>query len=188
MLIDLENIVGVAGYFIDDQTFDIWSFKRYKDGRKIKLFPNSKGYLQFNIHNEGKRKTCRYHQLIVKVFIDSNYDSKTQDIDHLDHNKLNNSIDNLKVVSRSENNMNLTAYNGKQAIYLDDIGENIPVNAEHNVYYSKTNDNFYRFVDHIGKYRLLAEGKNHAHMRISYAFNKKNYDINTTKFRQSMSK
>ena len=183
MLIDLQGIIGFAGYFIDDVTHEIWSYKR-KQPRKIKLSPDSKGYLKFDVWNECKHKNIKYHQLIVKVFIDSNYDSKTQDIDHLDHNKLNNSIDNLRVVSRRENLMNKTAYNGKQAIYIDDIGDSIPVNVEHGIYYSKTNDKFYRFVDHIGKYRLLTEGKHHAHMRISYAYNKKNYNINCTIFRE----
>ena len=172
MLIDLQEIVGVAGYYIDDQTYEIYSFKQKKP-RKIKLFPNSKGYLEFVVCNEGKRKHIMYHQVIVKVFIDPKYDPKTQQIDHLDHNRTNNSIDNLRVVSRSENDMNKTAYGGKQAIYLDDIGENIPVNAEHNVYYSKNNDKFYRFVDHIGKYRQLTERKNHASMWIGYKYNKK---------------
>ena len=46
MLIDLENIVGFPGYFIDNQTYEIWSYKR-KQPRKIKLFPNDRGYLMF---------------------------------------------------------------------------------------------------------------------------------------------
>ena len=185
MLIDLENIVGCKGYYIDDQTYEIYSFKQKKP-RKIKLCPDGGGYLRVIVCNEGKHKYIKYHQLIVKVFIDPNYDSKTQEIDHIDHNRLNNSIDNLKVVSRSENNMNLTAYNGKQAIYIDDIGENIPVNVEHSIYYSKTFDKFYRLITHTNKYRQLTESKHHAHIQICYAYNKKIYHINTTKFRQDL--
>ena len=185
MLIDLQEIVGVAGYYIDDQTYEIYSFKQKKP-RKIQLYPDGNGYLQFDVHNEGKRKHIKYHQVIVKLFVDAKYDSKTQDVDHLDRNKLNNSIENLKVVSRGKNLMNRTVYNGKQAIYLNDIGDNIPVNAEHSIYYSKTFDKFYRFVDHIGKYRQLTESKHYASMRIGYAYNNKTYNINTTKFRQDL--
>ena len=187
MLLSLENIVGCPGYYIDNVTYDIWSYKR-KQPVKIKLSPDSKGYLKFNFYNEGKSKTIRYHQIIVKVFIDSNYDTKTQEIDHINHIRDDNRIENLKVVSRRENEMNKTAYRGKQAIYLDDIGDSIAVNAEHGVYYSKTNDKFYRFVEHIGKYRQLTEYKNHASMRIDYGYNKKKYDINCTKFRKELSK
>lgn len=185
MLIDLENIVGFPGYFIDDQTYEIWSYKR-KQPRKIKLCPDGRGYLEFNVSDEGKHKHIRYHQLIVKVFIDPEYDSKTQEIDHLDHNRLNNSIDNLRVVSAGQNQINKTAYKGKQVIYLEDIGENIPVNAEHNVYYSKTLDRFFRFVEHTGKYRQMHEYKNHASMRITYNYNNKKYNINCTKIRQNL--
>ena len=188
MLLSLEHIVGVAGYFIDNVTHEIWSFKRYKDGRKIKLFPDGRGYLMFDVCKEGKRRKIMYHQLIVRLFVDPDYDSKTQEVDHLDHNKLNNSIDNLRVVSKSENLMNRSYYRCVQAIYLDDIRDSIAVNAEHGVYYSKTNDKFYRFVDHIGKYRQLTESKHGICMQITYAYNKKNYNVNTTKFRQSMSK
>ena len=183
MLIDLENIVGCKGYYIDNQTFDIWSFKQKKP-RKIKLYPDGGGYLMFKVSNEGKRKNIKYHQVIVKVFIDPNYDSKTRDIDHLDHNKLNNSIDNLKVVSRRENEMNRSYYGSKQVEYIDNIGELIPVNAEHGVYYSKKFDKFYRFVEHIGKFRQMTEGKHHGYMRIAYKYNNKYYNINCSKFRE----
>ena len=186
MLIDLQEIVGTAGYFIDDETYEIYSFKQKKP-RKIKLFPDGGGYLQFRVYNEGKRKDIKYHQIIVKLFIDPNYDSKTQEIDHLDRNKLNNSINNLKLVSRKENNMNRSCfYKGKQVIYLDDIGDSITVNAEHEVYYSKTLDKFYRLITHTNQYRQLTECKNHASMRICYNYNNKHYNINTTKFRESL--
>ena len=186
MLIDLENIVGCPGYAIDNETFEIWSFKQKKQGKKIKLQLDRGGYLKFNVCHGGKHKNIWYHQVIVRLFIDPNYDSKTHEIDHIDHNKLNNSIDNLKVVSRGKNLMNLTVYNGKQAIYLDDIGYSIAVNAEHNVFYSKTLDKFYRFVEHTNKYRQMTEGKYHASMRISYNYNKKVYAINTTKYREAL--
>ena len=186
MLIDLQEIVGCKGYYIDDVTYEIYSFKRYKDGRKIKLSPDRNGYLRFDVRNEGKHKTIRYHQLIVRLFVDSTYDPSTQQIDHLDRNRLNNSIDNLKVVSRRENLLNRSSYSSVKAIYLDDIGENIPVNVEHGIYYSKTFDKFYRFVEHINKYRQFTESKQYASMWITYNYNNKHYHINCTKFRKSI--
>ena len=183
MLIDLQEIVGCPGYAIDDQTYEIYSFKQKKP-RKIKLCIDSGGYLKFVVSNEGKSKNIRYHQVIVRLFIDPTYDSSTEQIDHLDHNKLNNSIDNLRVVSAGQNQINKTAYGGKQAIYLDDIGDSITVNVEHGIYYSKTNDRFYRLITHTNKYRQFTESKHHAHMRIVYNYNNKNCKVNTTKFRE----
>ena len=186
MLIDLEKIVGCSGYYIDDQTYEIYSFKQKKDGKKIKLRSDGNGYLRFDICNEGSPKCIMYHQLIVRLFVDSTYDPKTQQIDHLDRNKLNNSIDNLRVVSKSGNHMNKTTYNGKQAIYLDNIGENIPVNTEHGIYYSKTLDKFFRYIEHTNNYRQFTESKNHTSMQITYRYNNKTYNFNTTKFRQHL--
>lgn len=186
MLIDLQEIVGFPGYFIDDQTYEIYSFKRYTKGRKIKLSLDGNGYLKFVVYNEGKRKTWYYHHIVVKVFIDPMYDPKTQEIDHIDHNRTNNSIDNLRVVSAGQNQINRSVYRGKQAIYLDDIGEYIAVNVEHGIYYSKTFDKFYRLVEHTNKYRQLTEGKHYASMWIGYRYNNKYYHINTTKFRDNL--
>ena len=47
---------------------------------------------------------------------------------------------------------------------------------------------FYKFVEHTGKYREFHERKHSAHMRISYTYNNKKYDINCTKFRKELSK
>ena len=187
MLISLENIIEFPGYYIDDQSYEIWSFKQYKEGKKIKLSGNSREYCKFEAYHEGKRKHILFHHIIVKLFIDPNYNPKTQQIDHLDHNKLNNSIDNLKVVSKSENEMNKTSYGGRQAVYLDDIGESIVVNEEHGIYYSKTFDKFYRFVEHTRKYRQISECKNGVCMQIGYRYNKKIYHVNCTRFREQLS-
>ena len=188
MLLSLENIVGCPGYFIDDQTYEIWSFKQYKEGRKIKLRYDKDGYLRFNVWNEGNSKTIRYHQLIVKVFIDPSFNSESMTIDHLDHNRSNNSLDNLRVVTRSENDLNRSMYFGKQAIYIDDIEESVAVNEEHGIYYSKAFDKFYRFVEHVGKYRELKESKEYMCFRTSYSYNRKIYHINCTKFREGLTK
>lgn len=186
MLINLEKIVEVPDYYIDDESYEIWSYRR-KTPMKMKLILDRSGYLRFNVFYEGKRKHIWYHQLIVKLFIDCEYDSKTHDIDHLDHNKQNNSLENLRVVSKSQNHLNRSVYGGKQAVYLDNIGESIPVNVEHGVYYSKTFDKFYRLVEHTGKYRQLTETKIAAHMQIDYKYNKKSHHINCTKFREQLS-
>lgn len=187
MLIDLENIVGIKGYYIDDVTHEIWSYKRKKPV-KMKLNPDANGYIRVHISDKENRKSIKYHQIIVKLFVDPNYNSNTQQIDHLDHNKLNNSIENLRVVSKSENTMNKTVYNGKQAVYIDNIGESISVNNEHGIYYSKTYDSFYRYINHAKNYRQLHEYKDGLCMWTLYKHNKKSYNINCTKFRQSHSK
>ena len=55
------------------------------------------------------------------MFIKTDFDSKKEEVDHLNHNKLDNSIENLKVVSRSENQRNKSAYKGKLFNFVNDI-------------------------------------------------------------------
>ena len=46
-LLSLEKIVGCKGYYIDDKTLQIWSFKQdYKNGKLLKPNINKKdGYI-----------------------------------------------------------------------------------------------------------------------------------------------
>lgn len=67
--------------------------------------------------------------------------------------------------------------------FTSDIGESIPVNETHGIYYSKTFDKFYRLIDQASTYREMREYKHHAHYRIQYDYDKTTYCINTTKFR-----
>ena len=62
---------------------------------------NKSGYLYFKINN----KYYTSQRVIYKSFnINQNIDEL--DIDHIDRNKLNNKLDNLRACSRSENLMN----------------------------------------------------------------------------------
>jgi len=56
------------------------------------------------------KKPYLYHRVIYKLF-NKNWDitdtSKTNQIDHIDRNKLNNNIENLRVVTNQENSFNI---------------------------------------------------------------------------------
>ena len=93
---------------------DYSNYRIYKDGRvysekrKIFLKPgvNRYGYLLCNLTNDTnkKRKTMDIHRLVALLHI-PNPDSKEQ-VDHIDRDKLNNAIGNLRWVSRSINCIN----------------------------------------------------------------------------------
>jgi len=68
-----------------------------------------------SINNEGYRivkinhKDYKYHRVIYKLFNkdwDITDNSKKNVIDHIDRNRLNNNIDNLRVVTQQQNNFN----------------------------------------------------------------------------------
>lgn len=190
MLVSLKDIVGCDDYYIDDTTFQIVSFKqkKYTDGKILTPHTDSNGYIQYQFSINGKHKYILLHYIIVKLFIDKNFDSNKNDIDHKDHNRTNNSIDNLCVVSRSENIRNSSSKNGKKFIFVSDIGKYLIINSDAGIYYSVDLDKFFMFIEHTNKYKELHERLNNRYPCIQYCFNKNVYTFRTTKFRKSLNK
>ena len=70
-------------------------------------------------HNDGYNtvgvdgKLWKRHRLIMAAY-KPNFDinNKKHQIDHIDHNRLNNSMDNLRIVTNSHNNMNRSNVKG----------------------------------------------------------------------------
>ena len=56
-LLSLEHIVGCEGYYIDDNTLQIYSFKQdYKNGKLLKPHIKKDGYIKYQFYINGKRK------------------------------------------------------------------------------------------------------------------------------------
>lgn len=77
-----------------------------KTGSILKQHVNHQGYIKVSFNNRAKNKhTTRFvHRLIAKAWI-PNPENKPE-IDHIDRNKQNNSISNLRWATRIENNLN----------------------------------------------------------------------------------
>lgn len=76
-----------------------------RKGKPIKLNPNPrKGYLVCNLMKEGSATTKHVHRLVADAFI-PNPDGKPL-IDHIDRNRANNVVSNLRWVSHSQNSQN----------------------------------------------------------------------------------
>lgn len=130
------------------------------------------------------------HHIIVKLFIDKNFDSKKFEVDHLDHNRANNSINNLCVVSKSENQRNISkSWNGKGFNYVSNIGNALIIDEEAQIYYSLDLDRFYMYIQHTNKYKelhvYLDKGK---YPSINYFYNNKHYCFGIDKFKKSLNK
>ena len=188
-LLSLEKIVGCEGYYIDDKTLQIWSFKQdYKNGKLMKPHYSKNDYIQYHFFVNGKQKNILYHQIIVKMFIKKEFNSKIEEIDHLDHNRTNNSIENLCVVSKSENNRNQSSMKGKKFNFVDNIGRSLIINEEAKIYYSLENDKFYMFINQTKKYKELYESVDNGYPYIHYSYNNKKHSFYTTKFRKNLNK
>ena len=99
MLETMRPIDDYPGYYITEEG-DIYSDK-YGDLRKLKPSKNSRGYLNMILRKNGKSYNERVHRLVAKTYISN--PNNNPEVDHIDRDKLNNSADNLRWVSRSEN-------------------------------------------------------------------------------------
>lgn len=67
----------------------------------LKPYKNDKGYLKVGLMKNGKNHKKRVNRLVAMAFI-PNPENKPQ-VDHIDGNKENNSITNLRWVDNNEN-------------------------------------------------------------------------------------
>ena len=92
--------------------------KNKKTGRILKDTINKTlGYVQVKLNGKSVRK----HVILAKQFIPNDDPEHKTQVDHIDRNRANYHLSNLRWVSRSTNQRNKTAYKGVQAIYIDDI-------------------------------------------------------------------
>lgn len=86
------------------QNYYISSYGRIRHKEKNNLLKPSItcGYYKIRLSNNGLVSDYMIHQLVYKVFY-GDYDNKKFIIDHIDGNKLNNNINNLRLLNQSEN-------------------------------------------------------------------------------------
>lgn len=78
------------------------NYNKTKKERLLKLTKNKDGYLQVNLHKEGKAKIYRVHRLVALAFIPNNDKTKDQ-VNHIDEDKTNNRVENLEWCTREYN-------------------------------------------------------------------------------------
>ena len=98
-----KDIKGYPDYQVSDQG-RVWNAKTQ---RMLKPSIRPNGYFQVNmVAANGLRKKEYIHRLVALTFIE-NPDNKPQ-IDHIDRDRGNNTVNNLRWVSSSENQRNTT--------------------------------------------------------------------------------
>lgn len=74
------------------------------DGRILKPGKNDKGYYNVNLCRNGKPKTKKVHRLVAQMFL-PDFNEKLQ-VDHINHIRTDNRIENLRMVTNQQNQMN----------------------------------------------------------------------------------
>lgn len=84
----------------------------YMNTGKPKLIePTTKGrYLKVGLRNENGTKTFRLHRLVAEAFIEKPDDENKNQIDHIDANRNNCKVSNLRYVTAKENMHNPNSF------------------------------------------------------------------------------
>jgi len=98
------EIDGYENYLI----YDDGRVQNKKTKRFLKQFFNKDAYYLVGLYKNGKRKCFSTHRLVALHYLDS-VEGKNE-IDHIDRNKTNNHISNLRWCNRSENTLNTNTY------------------------------------------------------------------------------
>lgn len=71
-----------------------------KTGKILHQYLDRYGYYYVAFYENGKQKKYKVHRLVAETFLGDICD---KEVDHIDTNRTNNSVSNLRVVSRKEN-------------------------------------------------------------------------------------
>jgi hypothetical protein len=104
-----KDIVGYDNYDVSNYGH----VRNKKSGRILKPQTNHDGYHQVRLSKNGKVKTHKVHRLVLIAFV-PNPDNKPM-CDHIDRNRTNNCLYNLRWASRSENCINTRDYKNNKS-------------------------------------------------------------------------
>jgi HNH endonuclease/NUMOD4 motif len=106
----MEEIYRSITDYPDYKISNLGNVKSFRCSKEkiLKLFIAAGGYYRVNLTNEDGISHLLVHRLIAKEFI-PNPDNLLY-IDHIDGDKLNNKVENLRWATRQQNNFNATKY------------------------------------------------------------------------------
>ena len=98
----LTNVMGVEYIVSDDgRIFSTKNIGRGKYHKELSQRENIDGYMMVTVGKNGERRTKSVHRIIAEAFIDNPLG--LPEVDHIDRNRKNNSVDNLRWISSYEN-------------------------------------------------------------------------------------
>jgi len=128
---ELEDLKDYEGLYKINKQGEVWSYY-YKRLMKPTL-STCTGYYTIEITKNKIRCMSSIHRLLAIQYLPN--PNNLPMVDHIDRNKLNNSLDNLRWASARTNNLNMgiTPKSGHQNIYIDNYNcaiVNIRVNKK----------------------------------------------------------
>ena len=108
-LVPIKDYEGLYSFDLNNNEIYGHKHKKY-----LKLQLHTDGYYLIQLYKNSKPKGFLLHRLIYEAHFGSIPEGLC--IDHIDNNRQNNNIENLRLANRSENNCNV-----KKKIYQLDI-------------------------------------------------------------------
>ncbi|CAL6111215.1 HNH_endonuclease [Hexamita inflata] len=118
----VKNVVEQGRFIIGFPDYVVTSMGRIicvSQQIEVKLMVSNCGYFMVNLKNESGWSTFSVHSLVANAFLGLK-PTKFQ-VDHIDRNKQNNCIENLRYISASDNQKNRTSYKGHLAEYFQEL-------------------------------------------------------------------
>lgn len=94
----MKDVVGYEGLYAVTSCGRVWS---YKNKMFLKPQDNRKGYMYVNLIKDKKRHKVYVHRIVAEAYIPNPENLET--IDHIDNNKQNNCINNLRWMNLLDN-------------------------------------------------------------------------------------
>ena len=175
-----------------DSDYEIFSEYPYPLRRKgsdkiVSESIDSKGYVQCWMNGKNRQK----HRVNALQFIENDDPVHKTCIDHIDHNRTNNHISNLRWVSYADNNKNKSSNHGVEYEYVDAIDDEavqITDYGKHHFefyYYVEADDSFY-FYNGVNYKKLHVNVMKNNGSTYVFAYNTENKKIKIyiNKFKQ----
>ncbi|CAL6070076.1 HNH_endonuclease [Hexamita inflata] len=121
----VKNIVEQGRFIIGFPDYVVTSMGRIicvSQQTELKMYVSNCGYFIINLKNEAGWAPFNVHSLVANAFL--GLKPTGFQVDHIDRNKQNNCIENLRYVSASNNCKNKTSYQGHSAEYFDQLPTN----------------------------------------------------------------
>ena len=95
----IKEITDFPKYLIDTDG----NIYNKRTNKKLKISDNGRGYKKISLYTEEGKTVNKYiHRLVAETFIDN--PNNLPEVNHIDENKANNSVDNLEWCDRKYNN------------------------------------------------------------------------------------
>ena len=147
---EFRDIPGYEGMYQISNLSNVKSLNRVTErgrrlkGKMLKPTKNNRGYLFVGLSKNGKQTTFGIHQLMAMVYLNHKPDGLKMVVNHKDFNILNNSVENLEIVTQRDN---------ANMLHIDTASQYIGVawHIHRNKWYSSISMN--RKQVHIGSYK-----------------------------------